>query len=66
MDKNSQILVDIGQGLSIVAGLLTISSWNTAGRPKNAKRGTFGFNSQTSSLEYWDGTDWLAAPMEKA
>ena len=63
MPKNTPLLVDIGQGLSIMLGLPTISSWDTAGRPKKARRGTFGFNSQTNSLEYWNGTVWLAAPM---
>jgi hypothetical protein len=63
MPKNSPVLIDLGQGLSVMAGLPTIGSWNTDDRPKNAKRGTFGFNSQTNNLEYWDGTVWLAAPM---
>lgn len=55
--------MDIGQGLSIMVGLPTIASWDTISRPKDAKKGTFGFNSQTTSLEYFDGSTWLAAPM---
>ena len=63
MAKNAPLLIDIGQGLSLMIGLPTIASWDTAGRPKKARRGTFGFNFQTNNLEYWDGTIWLAAPM---
>lgn len=63
MGKNSQFLINIGQGLSIMVGLPRINSWNTKSRPKKPKMGTFGFNSQTQSLEYFDGTSWLAAAM---
>ena len=65
MSKTSQLLIDIGQGLSMMIGLPTISSWNTAGRPKKARTGAIGFNFQTNNLEYWDGTDWFAAPMSE-
>lgn len=65
MSKNPTVLVDLGAGLSLISGLPTIASWNTDGRPKGAKRGTFGFNSQTKKLEYWDGTSWFAALMEE-
>ncbi|MFH0937466.1 MAG: hypothetical protein V1808_04195 [Candidatus Daviesbacteria bacterium] len=65
MPKNSPLLVDLGQGLSIMSGLPTIGSWNTAGRPKNAKRGTFGFNFQANKLEYWDGNDWHESQMSE-
>jgi hypothetical protein len=63
MAKNSPLLINLGQGLSMLIGLTTIPSWNTAGRPKNARRGTFGFNYQTNSLEYWDGSNWFMASM---
>jgi len=63
MAKNSQLLIDIGQGLSLMLGLPTIASWNNEERPKNARAGTFGFNTQTQSLEYWDGTNWYGARM---
>lgn len=66
MAKNSQVLVDIGQGLSIMVGLPTISTWKSGERPKEAKKGTFGFNVQTRKLEYWDGKAWLAASMDKS
>ncbi|QQG47682.1 MAG: hypothetical protein HY044_01170 [Candidatus Woesebacteria bacterium] len=42
-----------------------IPSWNIAGRPKNVKKGTFGFNFQTNHLEYWNGSAWLKLPMKK-
>ena len=65
MAKNRRLLIDIGQGLSVMVGLPTIASWVTKDRPKDAKPGTFGFNTQSNTLEYWDGTSWLAARMEE-
>ena len=59
------ILMDIGQGLSMILGLLRISTWKTNERPKKPMIGTFGFNTQTKSLEYFDGTDWYEAAMER-
>lgn len=66
MGQNHPLLIDIGQGLSLMVGLPTIDSWNTSERPKKARRGTFGYNIDTKSLEYWDGTDWFSAPMTAA
>ena len=63
MAKNTQLVMDIGQGLSMMVGLPAIDSWDIESRPKNARPGTFGFNFQTNSLEYWDGVDWFAAVM---
>lgn len=63
MAKNSPFLIDIGQGLSVMVGLPTIASWSTSSRPKDPKRGTFGFNFQTNNLEYWDGSAWFVAEM---
>ena len=63
MPKNSPIFVDVGQGLSVMVGLPTIADWTTETRPKSAKNGTIGFNSQTSSLEFYNGSYWVAAPM---
>lgn len=63
MAKKSQVLVDIGQGLTIALGLPTVASWTTNTRPQDAKRGTFGFNNDTMSLEYWTGTDWYRVQM---
>lgn len=64
MAKNSQLLVDIGQGLALAIGLPTLASWNENTRPKNAKRGTFGFNIDSKSLEYFDGESWFRASMK--
>lgn len=65
MPKNLPLFVDIGQGLSIMLGLPTIESWDTAGRPESARAGTFGFNFQTNHLEFWDGNAWYQASMSE-
>ena len=57
--------MDIGQGLFLMLGLPRIAMWETKERPKDAKRGTLGFNSKTNSLEYYDGSDWLKAGLSK-
>lgn len=66
MAKNSQVLLDLGQGFSIMIGLPKIPSWNSKERPSNAKPGTFGFNSQSKQLEYWDGTSWWTVSMDES
>lgn len=66
MSKTNPLLIEIGQGLSIRVGFPTIVSWNSSTRPKKARKGTFGFNSQTNNLEYWDGANWFAAAMNEA
>lgn len=66
MNKNSPAFLDIGQGLFIMLGLPRIPTWKNETRPKNAKKGTMGFNTQTHSLEYWNGTSWYAASMTTA
>jgi len=63
MRKNTPLLLDIGQGLSVMMGLVAIASWDTKSRPEGASRGTLGFNSQTKSLEYWDGSSWWKTPL---
>ena len=65
MPTSHQILVDIGQGLSLMIGLPTISTWKSVERPVKAKPGTIGFNLETNNLEYWNGNDWLAASMDE-
>jgi hypothetical protein len=42
-----------------------LPSWNTLGKPKKPKLGTYGFNFQTENLEVWDGNSWLKLPMKK-
>lgn len=63
MSKGQSIMIDIGQGLSLMVGLPTIATWEDATRPKKPKRGTFGFNSTRESLEYFDGVNWMSAQM---
>jgi hypothetical protein len=65
MPNSQPLLVDIGEGLSLMIGLPTVVSWDTSSRPKKAKMGTFGFNTQTNNLEYWNGSYWMAAMMGK-
>jgi hypothetical protein len=65
MATKSSLLMDIGQGMSLMLGLPRLNSWTNSRRPKKATRGTFGFNSQTNNLEYYDGTDWFTVPMSK-
>ncbi len=66
MAKKFPVLIDIGQGLSLMTGLPAIATWDTSKRPKKAKPGTFGFNTETNTLEYFDGSDWFAAPLSIA
>jgi hypothetical protein len=66
MPSNQQLMIDIGEGLSLMLGLPTIATWNSQNRPKKAKAGTFGFNSQTNNLEYYDGSNWYGGSMDKA
>jgi hypothetical protein len=46
-------------------GRNTIPSWNVFGRPKKAKIGTIGYNTQTNCLEIWNGSTWFKLPMKK-
>jgi hypothetical protein len=64
-NSNSALSMNIGSGMSMIIGLPKLSSWNTRGRPKKAKGGTIGFNWQTESLEYFNGTYWLSSKMQK-
>lgn len=65
MPRTKPLLVEIGEGLSIMIGSQTISTWKSESRPKNPKKGTFGFNTESNSLEYWDGKNWFSASMDK-
>lgn len=60
------ILLDIGQGLSLMLGLPTIPIWNEERKPVTPKRGTLGFNTSSQKLEYWDGSSWYEASMSEA
>ncbi|OGM58492.1 hypothetical protein A3A75_00805 [Candidatus Woesebacteria bacterium RIFCSPLOWO2_01_FULL_39_10] len=65
MSKNSQLLVDLGQGLSMMIGLPRIASWDNQSRPKKPKKGMFGFNLKSNSLEFFNGSYWLEAPLSE-
>lgn len=64
MSHAQRLVIDIGQGLSLMVGMPTISNWTTKDRPKDPSEGTFGFNTETNHLEYWDGQNWMAASMK--
>ena len=64
MSKNSPLFIDVGQGMSLPVGLPTVSCWETLKRPKKPTKGTIGLNTQTNSLEFWNGTSWLVASLE--
>ena len=66
MPPNQPPLIEIGPGLSLMIGLPTLATWKKTTRPAKPKRGTFGFNTDTSSLEYYDGADWYGAAMGQA
>ncbi|QQG47681.1 MAG: hypothetical protein HY044_01165 [Candidatus Woesebacteria bacterium] len=65
MAEKLPLLMDLGQGLSVIISLPTLVSWTNRSRPKKARRGTFGFNSQTNSLEYFNGSYWFTTAMSK-
>lgn len=57
--------MDIGQGLSMTLGIPIIADWTSPDRPKSPKKGTFGFNSDTNSFEFWNGSTWLTSKLTK-
>ena len=63
MSNKRPFYVDLGQDFFFRIGLPTVAYWENSTRPKNAKEGSLGFNSQTSSLEYFNGSHWLEAQM---
>lgn len=32
--------------------------WRSLGRPSGAKKGTYGFNTDTNAVEVYDGSNW--------
>jgi hypothetical protein len=66
--KNTTIIdnqFEMPKGIPMRKHQSRIPSWNNLGRPKKVKAGTFGFNFQTTTLEYWNGIKWLILPMKK-
>jgi hypothetical protein len=39
---------------------ITLPTWTTAARPSSPANSQFGYNSNTNSIEYYDGTGWIA------
>lgn len=35
-----------------------LSFWDTSSRPSSPRTGTYGFNSETNKIEFWNGTNW--------
>ena len=56
---NANLYLGIGSNLSIELGLPRLPNWNTAGRPSPAKNFVYGFNTDTSTLEMWNGAAWV-------
>jgi len=63
--NSSTVYMNIGPGLYMMLGLPTITFWTTNDRPKNAVKGIIGFNQQTKSLEYFNGSNWFSAKMNE-
>lgn len=42
---------------------IAMNTWNTAGRPGSPVAGEFGFNTQTSSLDIYTGSGWVAVAL---
>lgn len=42
-----------------------IGNWTTATRPSDKRRSRLGYNSTTSSWEFWDGTAWVTLAPKK-
>lgn len=56
--SGQQRYLDLGGGILLPLGLPLIALWNTKTRPQNVDVGTLGFNTQTQSLEYFNGHVW--------
>jgi len=65
INSNTNLYMNIGNGLALMLGLPTLNSWETEKRPADAKRGTLGFNTQTESLEFYNGSYWLTAKLQQ-
>jgi hypothetical protein len=63
--KNTPIFMEIGNGLFTIIGNQRMPTWDTLGRPANAKNGAFGFNFETNSLEVYDGNFWFSILMSQ-
>lgn len=60
---NSNLYFMFQYPLSKMLGSPRLPTWNTAGRPSSPLAGNFGFNTQTSALEVYNGTAWVSTPL---
>ena len=66
MPISKQLLIDIGDNMYLPIGLPSISTWNNKKRPKKPSAGTFGYNTQTNNLEFFNGKNWYGGSMSRA
>jgi len=66
MGNRSSFVLDIGKGISIALGTPKISTWDFRTRPKKVNSGVIGLNTQTNTIELFDGKKWLVAFMEES
>lgn len=61
---NNEVSLPSGHTLR-VDGDLRVPQWNTAGRPVSPSTGFIGYNSEDEILEFYNGTEWVAAGSAK-
>ena len=59
----TNITLDSITGKCSYMGYSRINIWNTLGKPISPIRGTIGLNTDTSSLEIYDGSTWIVLLM---
>ncbi len=62
-EKNNQLLVDSIGGKVLQLGATRINTWGTSTRPASPKKGTIGFNIETSALDIYDGSAWKSVTL---
>lgn len=61
--KNAALYMLITKELSIMLGKPRLATWNTNGRPASPITGEVGFNTTTSKIEVYNGSDWVAVAL---
>ena len=59
LSKNGSYYLEVDEGLAVMVGMPMLPNWNTSGRPLTPKSYMYGFNSDTSKLEMWNGSAWV-------
>lgn len=57
-EKNNQLLVDSIGGKVLQLGSTRINTWGTSTRPASPRKGTIGYNIESSALDVYDGSAW--------